>query len=624
MNTLLKIMILPFLSLILLSTGCNKELLEEFAAEQIEPFPDEGGSTDDDQDTLAIYIPNEFAGMNFYNDNSTWSYNRSKESQHFIVFWGAGYGTNDPNASSVPEAYRVDIDDLLVKLEEFYHLNIETLKFAERGVGKSNLDQYKMMIMLHYTTDWMAYGGGYDDVIGAMWISPSTCKPVGSTIAHELGHSFQYQVRCDLGADHGFRYGYGGTGGNTFWEQTAQWQSYQSYPQEAFTSYNFTVYTENYHRHIMHEWYRYASYFIHDYWVDKHGIDIVGRVWREAVQPEDPLQAYMRITGVSVEQFNDEIYDAATKLTTWDLDAIRNTGSGYIGRHTHSFRRQESGAYRVSYERCPGTTGYNVVPLELAPAGTVLTTHFKGIPNTAGYNTVNATRAGWRYGYVALLQNGTRVYGEMNQGTEKDVSFTVPANCKNIWFVVSGAPTTYSQHVWDEIESNDDQWPYELSFANTGILGYVDVGSQPQNVNFVNNVSLPFGAGYTATPVAIDQARFAEMFAITVDELPGLMTEGKITLYAIEENGTLNPQQTANGGHWLTDKGNVTTWGNNSFFYSELNPGALIFNIGQHPEVTVAAGVAVGDTYQLRQALVYEYEPGKTAQATFVFNVTIE
>ncbi len=252
-----------------------------------------------------------------YNDKgSKWSYSRSRQSEHFIVFWGASYGKNNPNSDTVPEEYRVDIDDLLAKAEQFYALNVGTLKFAERKVNRSNLDKYKMMIFVHYTTEWMAYGGGYDDTIGALWINPATCKPVGAVIAHEIGHSFQYQVFADLKGGHGFRYGYGGTSGNGFWEQTAQWQAYQTYPAQAFSRADFPVYTENYHRHIHHEKYRYASYFIHWYWTSKHGIDMIGRIWREALKPEDPVQAYMRITGIDVKQFNNEIYEAAAHFVT--------------------------------------------------------------------------------------------------------------------------------------------------------------------------------------------------------------------------------------------------------------------------------------------------------------------
>lgn len=619
MNTLLKAIIVLLVPAIFLNTGCNKELSEEISSQQIEPFPDEGN--DPDEDSLSIYIPQEFRDMNLYNNASTWSYDRSRESTHFIVFWGAGYGSNDPNSSAVPEVYRVDIDDLLAKAEQFYNINVNTLKFAERGVGKSNLDKYKMMIFLHYTTEWMAYGGGYDDVIGALWINPATCKPVGSTIAHEIGHSFQYQVFADLKDGAGFRYGFGGNGGNAFWEQTAQWQAYQSYPEEAFTTYNFTVYTENYNRHIHHEWQRYASYFIHWFWADKHGIDIVGRIWREAVQPEDPIQAYMRITGINVSQFNDEIYDAATHFVTWDLASIRSIGADYIGKHTNKFAQQENGSYRVTYDRCLGTTGYNVIPLVVPASGTQITTGFKGLANAAGFNAVDASRAGWRYGYVALLENGTRVYGEMSQGTENDVHFTVPANCSKLWFVVTGAPSVYQPHAWDEEEGNDEQWPYEVKFTNTSILGFVDAGSEPQNITLNHQVSFAFDdANYSGATVAVNATQLAEAFAVQPSEIATLLSNGTMKFYAVEANGTLNATTTANGyGHWLDASGNVTTWGNNSVLFSEFDAGGLSFFIGQFP-----GAATKGNQYTIRQAIVYTYDTNKTAQATFVFNVTIE
>ena len=153
--------------------------------------------------------------------DSKWSFVRSKQSEHFFVFWEEGFG-DDPNSTDVEAALRIDVDDLLEKAEEFFSININTLKFADLGTSTSNLDKYKMQIYLHYTTEWMAYGSGYNDVIGALWVNPSTCKPVGSTIAHEIGHSFQYQVYADLLAyggiendfTRGFRYGFGGNGGN--------------------------------------------------------------------------------------------------------------------------------------------------------------------------------------------------------------------------------------------------------------------------------------------------------------------------------------------------------------------------------------------------------------------------
>lgn len=475
-------------------TGCSSE-------EETEPDPtDPSGVTvldpADIQDYEKFYKPKEFTNMNLLRSDSKWSFVRSKQSAHFIVFWEKGFG-NNPNASGVPENLRVDIDDLLKKAEEFYDMNIYTLRFAKVGTGKSNLDKYKMQIYLFYQTDWLATGSGYDDVIGALWVNPGTCKPVGSTIAHEIGHSFQYQVYADLLAfgdiqnnfTRGFRYGFGGNGGNVFWEQCAQWQSYQSYPSEAFESYNFGVYTENYHRHICHEWQRYASYWIHYYWTDKHGIDFIGKLWQEAFKPEDPLETYMRINDLSVDELNAELYEAATRLVTWDFDAIRSRGSTYIGKHTCQFYKLADGSYQVAYSRCPGSTGYNVIPLTVPAAGTVVTTSFTALaPGSAlaagdpgqysengvtlskkTYNSSSLTRAGYRCGYVALLNNGQRIYGEMNRETASNIEFTIPDQCAKLWFVVLGAPSSYVAHPWDEKESNDDQWPYTLKFTNTDL-----------------------------------------------------------------------------------------------------------------------------------------------------------
>lgn len=445
-----------------LSPGCKKSHEEK-------PSPTVPGTTNG-ADTLAIYIPKDFRSMDFKNAASTWSYSRSKQSEHFILFWDQQYGSKLPNASDVPAAYRVNIDDLLQKAEIFYKKNVETLKFAEVEKGKSNLTKYKMLIFLYYEDTWRATGSGYDDVIGALWISPQPAQPAGGVLAHEIGHCFQYQVYCDKAGLSGFRHGFGGLTKNVFWEQTAQWQSFQNYPSEAFTTYHFDEYLENCHRHFHHEAQRYGSYFLHYYWTSKHGIDIISKIWRQSVTPDDAIQTYMRLTGINTAQLNEEIYDAATKFVTWDLPELKTIGADYIGKTPYGFDKLSDGSFQVKTTRCPGTTGYNIVPLKLPGSGTVISTQFTGIANASGYNRVDSFVAGWRYGYVALLKNGSRVYSAMFQGTTNNVSFTVPENCSKLWLVVTGAPSLYSQHGWDDNNTNDDQWPYQVKFTNTSLL----------------------------------------------------------------------------------------------------------------------------------------------------------
>ena len=95
--------------------------------------------------------------------DARWSWWRMKQSEHFFG--------DDPNAESVPEALRVDIDDLLQKAEQFYKTNVEKLGMATVGQGKSVLDNHKMQIYLLYQTEWLATGSGYDDKIGALWVN---------------------------------------------------------------------------------------------------------------------------------------------------------------------------------------------------------------------------------------------------------------------------------------------------------------------------------------------------------------------------------------------------------------------------------------------------------------------
>lgn len=580
------------------------------------------GDGEDDPDELEIYIPEEFSDMDFSDNSGTWSFERSQESEHFIVFWEDGYGDDHPGSESVGETYRVNIDDLLEKAELFYDQNIHDLKFAVTGEGESNLDQYKMMIFINHQEEWLATGAGYDDTIGALWISPSAAQPVGPVIAHEIGHSFQYQVHSDLGGGSGFRYGFGGNGGNAFWEQTANWQAMFAYPDETFRSSDFGVYVENYHKHVHHEDYRYASYFIHYYWTEKHGLDMISRIWREAQEPEDPVEAYMRLTGISTEELNNEFYDAATKFVTWDLDALRDLGSDEAGSHTFNYTTREDGSHQVNYESAPQTTGYNVIPLQVPAGGETVSVQFTGIPNAEGYNAVDAEIAGWRYGFVALRHNGERVYGEMNRAQEGTASFTVPDNTEQMWLVVTGAPTQYSPHPWDDDNTNDPQWPYTVKFSGTNISGIITLpdDGEPEDATVTYDISFPASdTEYIGTTVDADVSTVANSFVLQPSEITQKIGN-EIRFFAVEQNGNLNPETTANGyGHWFDVGGDVVPWGENAVVFSEFDEQAFNFTLGQFPEQALQ-----GETYTIKQALVYEYEPGKTAQVTFEFDITLE
>ncbi|MBQ2523787.1 MAG: hypothetical protein II541_06240, partial [Prevotella sp.] len=137
-----------------------------------------------------VYIPYEWRmnrtdtllyAENDPNNKYTWSKSRSKETENVIVFWDKYYGNTSP--SNTAGFYNVDIDDLLQKCEAFFDLEINKLGFVDPN--NSNLNKYKVMVLMNHTETWTCYGGGYDYMVSALWLNPSTCKPVGHSVAHE-------------------------------------------------------------------------------------------------------------------------------------------------------------------------------------------------------------------------------------------------------------------------------------------------------------------------------------------------------------------------------------------------------------------------------------------------------
>ena len=431
-------------------------------------------------------------------DTNRWCFKHSKESEHFIVFWDKTFGeiTSAGKVTGQVSKLTVDINDLLKKAEMFYKTNVETLEMCNLSV-KSRLNTYKMSIYLLDTADWVATGSGNDDKIGTLWVSPNTCQPVGSTIGHEIGHSFQYQTYCDnilRGKPNdfrsGFRYGYPGSdGGCGFWEQCAQWQSFQDYPSEAITSWNFEVWIQNCHRHFEHEWQRYASYWLQYYWTEKYGMTALGRIWNESAYPEDASQAYQRIfLNNSYEELRKQYFEYAQKTATFDYNAVRAYVGTKYGSYSTKLYDVGDGWQQIAYRQCPQPTGFNVIPYNNTTEGQVVKVSLqplasgsdlaKGDPGkqvdgdgkevgtVTKYNKTNiAGHEALAFGFVALKKDGKRVYSDMTLATPDKVaeaSFTIPDNVRKVFIVVQGCPDRYYQCPWDEKEATDHQLPYKI------------------------------------------------------------------------------------------------------------------------------------------------------------------
>ncbi len=611
--------------------------------------------------------------------DSYYSWHRMKQSQHFFVFWSPEFG-DDPNGDNVPAKMRVDVDDLLNKAEQYFNTNVNMLKMSTLGQGKSMLDDYKMQIYLVYQDEWLATGSGYDNKIGALWVNPSTCQPVGSTIAHEIGHSFQYQVYADKinkqgAADdmhHGFRYGFGenGAGGCAYWEQCAQWQAHLDYPQEMF-DYWVDTWKKNYHRHFNHQFMRYASYWLQHVFVEKHGIDAYGRIWQESEYPEDPLQTYQRLfCNNDQNQLYSDLYYYASHMVYYDLKFAHNTSEDVVvpdnlkGNYNTDLYKIGDQKYQVGYASCPGTTGFNIIRLKdytpgktvsinveaLEPGsalvkgdkGEILDGDGKVVGTTKTYNQQENKTSNYRCGYVAVV-NGKPVYSTMwyggtaGAGDKGSAEYTVPEGASELYFVIQAAPGQYDRCPWNSDESKDEQWPYTIQLKGADVNKYVEVvdinidpNAKPSNATVTINVHGNASSGYEFAKynlAYVDNAAIPYAFCLMPDEIAkdlvkstADLTEGKIRMQLKQPDGTVTTTDNCGGqyaGFWCDATGKQQNWGDKARTYTKFN------SINELEVGFMPGAIKSGETYP--EVLELQYmKDGKVYTVTINVNFIVE
>jgi len=104
---------------------------------------------------------------------------------------------------------------------------------------------------------------------------------------------------------------------------------------------------------------------------------------------------------------------------------------------------KDGGWYQIDETKCPQNYGYNAIKLKVPAVGTQVDLTFKGIAGAEGFRSVQVEKAGWRYGFLASKEDGSRTYGEVYSKKEGTGQFVVPPGTKYLWLVVMGAPTEY-------------------------------------------------------------------------------------------------------------------------------------------------------------------------------------
>lgn len=577
-----------------------------------------------------LYQPASMSG-DFTKNTNHWCFERSKESEHFACFWENGAN--------------IDVDYMLNVAEKTWDVYTKRLGFVVEG--NSSTDTYKIIIRAYNTTDWVASGSGEDLKVGTFNISPSAIKARGGhTVAHEIGHTFQYLTNVDCGAnnEHGFNYGLGdnGWGGNGFWEDCANWMGYKVYPERQFTDGEyFEEYIGNCHKNIMHETARYTNCFYQDYLCDRFGENYIGRLWRESIRPEDPIDAMKRLNKQTQDQFSAMMYDCFAHMCTWDIPSVKDYAKYRVGAHQYCLSPVDVNGeewHQVSKERCPQNYGYNISRLKVPAAGIEIKVSFKGLTGESGYRSVNPSYAGWRWGFVWLTKDGETHYGDMQTAKEGSASMLVPEGCDGIWLVVMGAPTRWWHHAWDDDESNDEQWPYRVKIEGSRPFGSFKTYTAEDfpedyvrhDTTVVINASLPYSeSSYRSVRVQYDMDAISEALGLTTAQLKAVIANGSakkgaVRFAGISKSGAINYSTTTSTssstcfGHWFTTAGAVCGYDGSAAIFAEMYPDSYGCYVGQYP-----GRLKAGQTYIIRQAVVYNETVTKVKKAIMEVHLNV-
>ena len=457
----------------------------------------------------------------------------------------------------------------------------------------------------------------------------------------------------------GFRYGFGenGAGGCAYWEQCAQWQSFQDYPNECFDQdAHYAVWLKNHHRHFNHEFMRYASYWFQYWFTEKHGIESYARIWKESKYPEDPLQTYMRIyCNNSLDALYKDLYTYSTHCADYDFKAVHQYKKEAAIHYSAKLYKND-GCYQVAYTNCPGTTGFNLIPLNVPVSGKVSATLEGLAPGSAlaagdpgtvvdgdgnakstvtKYNSQSNTQQNYRYGFVAITKDGKSHYGEMHTGKKGTATYEVPANTERLYLCVLAAPDKYNRNAWDDDETNDEQWPYRVKFSGTDLLGNV---TKPEGdpTDLATSLEVSLDASSESYPLHTFNLlndgvmeKIAKAFKLQPSEIASATLEagvvkaegftgpadGKVAVGLTNPDGKVSYAYSANGiGFWIAADGTASSWGDAPIYY-EYDAVGYGLTVGHNPGHSEKS-----KTYIIKPTMVYN-KGGKLHKAVITIKM---
>ena len=369
-----------------------------------------------------IYIPEDLRGMDLQADTSQWSFKRSAQTDDLIFMWERGFGqdvSNPPMLEGKPMAFNLNN---LIDRVQFYTFFRDTLAFSKPG---SKCDQYKMMVMVMYSLDGTAYGGTYDNFIGALWVAPNRIQDTKmNCMAHELGHSFQLQIPADSVGD--------AWGGSGFFEMTSQWMLWQVNPDWITDeNYHFEAFKTLTHKAFLHLENIYHSPYVIQWWSDLHGRQSIAELYRQGRIGEDPVMTYKRLYGLSQQQFCDEMFRGYQHLVNFDFKHARKETRRYACTFETKCRPNPTmGGAWLRPDNYPEEYGFNAIRLD------------SHVNLKAKSFDLRLRGDNLRYGFVGITTDDQEIYSDVNA-----TRFTIPKGktLKHLYLIVMGAPEQHYQ-----------------------------------------------------------------------------------------------------------------------------------------------------------------------------------
>ncbi|MFN8438668.1 MAG: DUF6055 domain-containing protein [Cytophagales bacterium] len=570
-----------------------------------------------------VFMPTEWSnsGHEYYNRMSP---DRMAQSANFVMYWGDLVGTNPQNASDAN--LRFNPKAVLDTFEVIFKRYITDLKFINNA-SNTNFGKYKTPIIILGTfsggddrTTGFAHASSYSNTIGAMFVHPAAVKD-GGAISHEYAHALQMMMRIQENPGNGTAFaGYDWAG--PFFEGHANFMRAQVYQKWANIDGTLTRWIQT--RHLM--WssnrHHYTNYNVLFYIQEKDGFDFTRRMWAESKNEEHPLETVKRLKGFTQEQLNDYLYSYAAKDVAFDYpiqwNSQINTSSnfGSVIRSTYKTIRSNlprytsreytildkvSGTtdqYFVNSDWAPSDYGMNIIPVFPTCSGTDKKVSIK----FKGRTDVNATYAGWRYGFVTTKSDGTvSRYSPMYSAADGEASFNLNTSTEsNIYFVVFSAPKIHSNYNMDVGYPKMRRYPYELKIANAVPEGY-QATTEFRKWRKGSGTTHPNGGGWVASGASVASTAYVGPYAMV---LRGTVSgNARIEGFATVDGGTVSGNAIVRGNAYVYNatisgdaviEGNAWFEGGSATNTANIKGNAMVWGASYSNAVVVGGDAEIG------------------------------